>query len=58
MLDNVKSFDARVSSSKLDTKRMKRPKIMQVSMLRLGTRDVSNGVIRVVARKWRASLRE
>jgi len=34
------------------------PKIMQVSMLRLGTRDVSNGVIRVVARKWRTSLRE
>jgi len=28
---------------------------MQVSILRLGIRDVSNDVIRVVARKWCAS---
>lgn len=53
---NVESFDARVSSSsKLDI-RNTGSKIMQVSILRLGIRDVSNGVIRVVARKWCASL--
>lgn len=47
----------RVSSLKRQTRRRRRSRIMQVRNPRLGIRDVSNGIIRVVARKWYASAR-
>lgn len=40
------------SSLKQQTQAGRQSRIMQVSNPRLGIRDVSNGIIRVVARKW------